>query len=425
MDVDDVDVAEEIKKLGSMDNSTAAAAALQAIIDAPAEGAQQIKRTELAIVEVSRIYSENGRTEDLKKLITSIRPFMTNISKAKGGKLFRLVLDRFLAIGDAQLVQVAVLNECIEWTKTGKRRFLRQSLEVMQASLHLKAKQYQECLAVSQPLVRELKRLDDKLQLVEVQLMESQAYYALSNYPRSRAALVSARTTANGVYCPPKLQAALDLQSGITHAQEHDFATSYSYFYEAFEGFDGTDLAKQAVSGLKYMLLCKIMMKRADDVPSIISGKTALKYSTGSDSSALDAMRAVATANLNRSLAEFEKALEDFKEELSDDVIIQSHVSEMYDTMLQNNLCRIVEPYSSIEIDHVAKLIKLDREVVENKLSQMILDKNLLGILDQGAGCLEIFEESNDDAAYAEAIDAIKNTGQVVEALYIKTQKLF
>ena len=36
---------------------------------------------------------------------------------------------------------------------------------------------------------------------------------------------MSARTTANGIYCPPKMQAALDLQSGIMGAQEQDFKT--------------------------------------------------------------------------------------------------------------------------------------------------------------------------------------------------------
>jgi 26S proteasome regulatory subunit N6 len=75
-----------------------------------------------------------------------------------------------------------------------------------------------------------------------------------------RAALTSARTTANGIYCPPKLQSTLDMQSGILHAaDEKDFKTGFSYFYEAFEGYYSID-SPRAIVALKYMLLSKIML---------------------------------------------------------------------------------------------------------------------------------------------------------------------
>nr|NVI77873.1 regulatory particle non-ATPase 6 [Cucujiformia] len=225
-------------------------------------------------------------------------------------------------------------KECIEWAKEERRTFLRQSLEARLIALYFDTGMYAEALLLESTLLKELKKLDDKNLLVEVQLLESKTYHALSNLPKARAALTSARTTANAIYCPPKMQAALDLQSGVLHAaDEKDFKTAYSYFYEAFEGFDSVESPK-ALTALKYMLLSKIMLNSPDDVQQIVSGKLAIKYA-GQD---IDAMKAVAQASHKRSLADFQLAVKQFKHELEDDVIVRAHLGTLYDNMFEQNL---------------------------------------------------------------------------------------
>nr|NVI77772.1 regulatory particle non-ATPase 6 [Cucujiformia] len=218
-------------------------------------------------------------------------------------------------------------KECIEWAKEERRTFLRQSLEARLVALYFDTGMFAEALTLGSTLLKELKKLDDKNLLVEVQLLESKTYHALSNLPKARAALTSARTTANSIYCPPKMQAALDLQSGILHAaDEKDFKTAYSYFYEAFEGFDSVESPKALVA-MKYMLLSKIMLTSPEEVNQIVSGKLSIKYA-GKD---IDAMKAVAQASHKRSLADFQLAVKEFKHELEDDVIVRAHLGTLYD----------------------------------------------------------------------------------------------
>nr|NVI77732.1 regulatory particle non-ATPase 6 [Cucujiformia] len=225
-------------------------------------------------------------------------------------------------------------KDCIEWAKEERRTFLRQSLESRLVALYFDTGMFAEALALGSTLLKELKKLDDKNLLVEVQLLESKTYHALSNLPKARAALTSARTTANSIYCPPKMQAALDLQSGILHAaDEKDFKTAYSYFYEAFEGFDSVESPKALVA-MKYMLLSKIMLNSPEEVNQIVSGKLSIKYA-GRD---IDAMKAVAQASHKRSLADFQLAVKEFKHELEDDVIVRAHLGTLYDNMLEQNL---------------------------------------------------------------------------------------
>ncbi|KAL3201436.1 hypothetical protein MRX96_012482 [Rhipicephalus microplus] len=361
---------------------------LKAAPEGSAEDEEDPQDTVRKILEEGQRLSKAGKAKELGDLIKSTRPMLNSFSKAKAAKLVRALVDMFLDMEAATGLEVELCKECIDWAQHEKRTFLRQSLEARLIALYYDTGRYTEALQLGSSLLKELKKLDDKNLLVEVQLLESKA--------------------------------ALDLQSGVLHAaDERDFKTAFSYFYEAFECYDSVDSPK-ALIALKYMLLSKIMLNLPEDVQSIVMGKLALRYAGPQ----VEAMKSVAKASHRRSLAEFQEALKKYERELVDDPIIQAHLDTLYDSMLEQNLCRIVEPYSRVQVSHIASTIKLPMDKVEKKLSQMILDKKFSGILDQGAGVLIIFENTTVDKTYEAALETIQSMGRVVDSLYQKAKKL-
>jgi len=351
--------------------------------------------------------------------VRELRPFFAAIPKARTAKLVRSVIDALDAVPGARELAVALCEETVAWCRAEKRSFLRLRVQIRLATLLLGAGRLAPALALLGGVLREVKKLDDKALLVEVHLLESKVQLGLRNVPKARAALTAARTAGSAIYVGPELQAELDLQAGTLHAEERDFRTAYSYFYEAFEGLNA--LGEPAAAGaLKRMLLCKVMTDGADDVAALLGGKHGLKHA----GRPLEAMRAVAGAYKERSLLAFERALKDFGPELVGDAFVASHARALYDAMLEANLLRLVEPYAVVEIGHVAALIGLPPDAVERKLSQMVLDKKFSGTLDAGAGQLLVHDAVPADRAYEAAVKAFANLGDVVDVLQARANKL-
>ena len=74
-----------------------------------------------------------------------------------------------------------------------------------------------------------------------------------------------------------------------------------------------------------------------------------------------------------------QSALRDYSSQLSEDPVVKRHLDDLFKALLEQNLVRIIRPYSKVQVQHLAKLITLDPETVEREVSQMILDKKIAG----------------------------------------------
>lgn len=383
-------------------------------------------------------------------MLRQLRPFFATIAKAKTAKIVRALVDLLAEIPNSEELCVELCVEHIKWANEENRIVLRQRLEFKLAQMWYRLRNYKQALDMISKLIREVKKLDDKPMMVEVHLLESKINHGLSNLSKARASLTAARTAANAIYCPPTLQADLDTVSGILHCEEKDYKTAYSYFFEAFENYNhsvkektvdlhtSSDTALLApgvapvlsfkertylelcLNCLKYMLMCKIMTNVKEDVNALINGKLALRFATPE----LEAMRAIAAAHAASSLKTFQSIMNKYTAEFAVDPFLHRHLQSLYGSLLEQNLLRLIEPYSQVQIAHLAKLIELPESQIERKISLMILDKKLFGILDQGSACLIVFDESSNDSTYTSSLATIDEMGKVVDNLYNKASKL-
>eukprot|EP00946_MAST-07B_sp_MAST-7B-sp1_P005131 g5131.t1 len=378
------------------------------------------KIKESSIYGIASIYAAAQRTADLVGLLSRIEPFFSTLPRARTAKIVRSLLERVAEVPDSMDMQVELCEGAVEWCARAKRTFLRQRLQSRLVDLWLKQSRFGEALELIKTLVLEVKRVDDKVLLVDIHLTESRVHHALNNIPKSKAALTAARTNSNAIYVTPVIQAQIDLMAGKLNMEEQDFTTAYSYFFEAFEAFDGLKGGdKRALVALQYMVLSRIMKGDAQDVSSILSGKHGIKYSCES----LNALKAVSDAYKARSLEQFETVRATYRADFEADPLIHQNLENLYDTMLEQNLVRIIEPYSRVELSHVASMIKLPEAQVVQKLSMMILDEKFSGTLDQGKGHLLVFDAPPSDDTYTHSIKVLKKMDDVVGSLLVQAEQ--
>lgn len=114
--------------------------------------------------------------------------------------------------------------------------------------------------------------------------------------------------------------------------------------------------------------MCKVMSNNREDFTSLLNGKFGLKFSTESH---IAAIKAVAESHFGASIVALSKVFTTFPNEIEGDEVVKSHTKLLYDQLLEKNLFKIIESYTRVDIEYIARKLSLDQDVIERKLSEM------------------------------------------------------
>ncbi|CAD5126805.1 unnamed protein product [Dimorphilus gyrociliatus] len=282
------------------------------------------------------------------------------------------------------------LKKLKKYLKKHKRKFICNEVKIKICELLMLNKNYRKCLRVTKKLVKKLKKIDDKIKLITLYVIESKVYYSIKNSSKAKSALTSARALALGLY-NPKIMSEIDMRSGMYSCDDRSYLAATAYFLEAL------DISKdyknnEYLKCLSYLILCKIILKKFEEINGIFENKN---YRICINEKIIEFMMKIKKSCENKNLKSFNELLSENYEILDD--FLKKHLEYLYDLTLNANILKIVKPYSQLKIQFIADKLNFDKSLVENKLRLLILDGKIHGNIDQSMEALIISENVKDE----------------------------
>ncbi|WEL39001.1 proteasome regulatory complex component [Encephalitozoon hellem] len=374
-----------------------------------------LEEKEEAVLEIFRILISKGDYHEIGSTIISLKGTWEDITTPRITKIIRRLFEMIPYSSENFGHVLELLTALVEWADKENKKMLRLDLECKRIYALLKTEKYSEALSQIGPVAHELKKYDDKINLITLYVYESKAFYEIKNISKSKSSLTSARVLAVSAYCPPQLQAQIDLLSGIYICDERNYGVASSYFIEALEGFTLGKMETEACISLRYLILSKIMAGKREEISTVMRNKNTLKHL---DDEIIKVLLSISESFGNRDLKSYSDVLQQYSEQLNCDSFIWSHLQYLYDILLDRNIIKIIEPYSVVRINFIANALGFEADVIERKLRKMILDRVVNGTLDHIDECLILHGERADDDFADECMKQVKALDCIVSSRY-------
>lgn len=367
---------------------------------------------EIAFLEIQKNNISTRNYNALRENITSIREYWSNITTARLTKIIKKIFDMIPCEYETLENMLNVLDDLILWAEKDNKNLLRLDLECKRIYVYIFLGKYHDALVKIKDIAKDLKKFDDKNNLISLYVYESKAFYKIKNPNRAKASLTAARALAVSTYCSYELQAQIDLLNGMYLCDERNYKIAFSYFLEAMEGFTIDKKCEFACVSLRYLILSKIISKNQNEIEMLFKNKNAAPYS---NDNLVKLLIEIGQCCTDRNLRRYLSLMENNRQILESDEFLFSHLGYLYDILLENNIIKIIESYSVVYLELISKNLNFEVEIIEEKIRKMILDGKINGILNHSDMSLILYNNINEHAFEKDCLVQIEKLKKICQ----------
>lgn len=344
-------------------------------------------------------------------------------SKITLAKLLKNLLDAVSINDDHKRdIELEICKQVLTWSEKENKAFLKTKLIIRVADIYLGKGELRKAKEMIDPIIAEAQTIDDKPLLIESQLLEAKILCNWLDWPKAKASLSSCRAAGAKIYVSPSIQAEIESVSGTIHLAEKDYQIACSYFIESLEGFHQQNDKQKASKIFRHLLISKILMGNLSEAQSLIEGKHGENYSRFDQTSL--ALLEIFEAYKKKSLVLLSHALNTKADSLKADPVVFSQLEALYGQLLEQNILKLIMPYSRIQLSHLSLKLQVLEDIVEKKLCEMILDQKLRGSIDQDQGILILFPDEKQSEIFDYSVEIMKNMDNAINVLFERSKKI-
>ncbi|KAK4227499.1 putative COP9 signalosome complex subunit 2 [Podospora fimiseda] len=223
---------------------------------------------------------------------------------------------------------------------------------------------------------------------LEIYALEIQMYSLTRNNNQLKALYQKALKVRSAV-SHPKIQGVIRECGGKMHLSEENWKEAKADFFESFRNYDEAgDLRRIRV--LRYLLLTTMLTK--SDIDPFDSQET----KPYKNDPRIAAMTDLVDAYQRDDMYKYADVL-DRNRDLNDDPFIAENMDEVTRNMRTKGVMKLIAPYTRMNLDWVAKQLRMTVPEVQDVISFLIVDGRIRGHIDASSGTFEIHSLADED----------------------------